>query len=192
MQSVPQRVGPLPKRRMRGRLIVVLAPAPPNPTSPRAQGADRGSSRRGAPSSLPDDRRRQRRPRRAATGVGAGHPQRPGPLAGGGGPVVRRRVASLALRLYPIGFRRRYGVEMETLLDASPVGAATVLDLLRGAIVAHLRPEDEPAGVVGVDDRRYHAVGWSLPWSAGRWSPRRWWRSRSPRPPTRLSWHSTQ
>lgn len=53
---------------------------------------------------------------------------------------MSRRLARGALRLYPLGYRRRYGPELEALLEDSPAGALTVLDLLRGAIVAHVRP----------------------------------------------------
>ena len=57
---------------------------------------------------------------------------------------MRRRLAGLALALYPLAFRRRYGQEMRALLDETPPGVHTVLDLLRGALAAHLRP---PAGL---------------------------------------------
>jgi len=60
---------------------------------------------------------------------------------------MRRRLAGLALALYPLAFRRRYGQEMRALLDETPPGVHTVLDLLRGALAAHLRP---PAGLGGV------------------------------------------
>jgi hypothetical protein len=53
---------------------------------------------------------------------------------------MSRRLARAALRLYPLGYRRRYGPEIEALLEDSPAGAMTVLDLVRGAIVAHARP----------------------------------------------------
>ena len=70
---------------------------------------------------------------------------------------MRRRLAGLALLLYPLAFRRRYGAEMEALLDESPVVVRTVFDLLRGAIAAHLRPADGPAGAV--DDRLRASAG---------------------------------
>lgn len=63
------------------------------------------------------------------------------------------RLARLALGLYPLAFRRRYGQEMHALLDQAPLGVSTVLDLLRGALVAHLRPPAATAGVVGAADR---------------------------------------
>jgi MFS family permease len=44
------------------------------------------------------------------------------------------------LSLYPEGWRERYGAEMSALLDETPPGIAATLDLLRGALVAHLRP----------------------------------------------------
>lgn len=62
---------------------------------------------------------------------------------------MTRRLAGLALLLYPLAFRRRYGREMRALLEQTPPGALTVLDLLRGALVAHLRP---PAGLGSVVD----------------------------------------
>jgi hypothetical protein len=79
---------------------------------------------------------------------------------------MSRRLAMLALVMYPLGFRRRYGAEMLALLDESPVGAATVLDLLRGAVVAHVRPP-AAAGCVGSADRvRASASGVLACWVA--------------------------
>lgn len=63
------------------------------------------------------------------------------------------RLARLALRLYPVAYRRRYGDEMEALLEDSGAGPRSVLDLFRGAIGAHLRPEPALAGAVGRDER---------------------------------------
>jgi len=57
---------------------------------------------------------------------------------------MRTRLERLALRLYPLAFRRRYEEEMRSLLDQTPARLRTVPDLLRGALSAHLRP---PAGV---------------------------------------------
>ncbi|HWF25103.1 MAG TPA: hypothetical protein VG275_06640, partial [Solirubrobacteraceae bacterium] len=80
---------------------------------------------------------------------------------------MRRRLARLALRLYPLAFRRRYGAEMVALLDATPPRVATVLDLLRGALVAHARPPAATAGVVGSADRvRASASGVLACWVA--------------------------
>jgi hypothetical protein len=56
------------------------------------------------------------------------------------------RLWRLLLALYPLAFRRRYGAEMRNLLEQEPVRARTVLDLLLGALRAHLRP---PAGLAG-------------------------------------------
>jgi len=66
---------------------------------------------------------------------------------------MTRRLAELILRCYPLAFRRRYGDEMRALLDETPAGAPTVLDLSRGAFLAHLRPPAGLAGVVDVGDR---------------------------------------
>jgi hypothetical protein len=62
-------------------------------------------------------------------------------------------LARLALRLYPLAYQRRYGEEMRSLLEDQPPRARTVVDLLRGAARAHLKPGDAPAGVVGPADR---------------------------------------
>ncbi|MGI8507134.1 MAG: hypothetical protein ACR2MK_10125 [Solirubrobacteraceae bacterium] len=53
---------------------------------------------------------------------------------------MSRRLATVALDLYPLAFRRRYGQEMRALLDQTPTRMVTVLDLLRGALAAQLRP----------------------------------------------------
>ncbi len=62
---------------------------------------------------------------------------------------MTRRLAQLVLRCYPLAFRRRYGAELHALLDETPARALTVLDLSRGAFLAHLRP---PAGLTGLVD----------------------------------------
>jgi hypothetical protein len=82
---------------------------------------------------------------------------RPGP--------VTAALARLALRLYPLGYQGRYGEEMRALLEDQPPRPATVLDLLRGALRAHLRPGDAPAGAVDPADRaRATACGVLLCW----------------------------
>jgi hypothetical protein len=49
---------------------------------------------------------------------------------------VRKRL----LALYPEAWRERYGAEMSALLDETPASLGSTLDLLRGAVSAHLRP----------------------------------------------------
>jgi hypothetical protein len=49
---------------------------------------------------------------------------------------MRKRLLSL----YPEAWRERYGDEMCALIDDSPPSAAAILNLLRGALTAHLRP----------------------------------------------------
>jgi hypothetical protein len=66
---------------------------------------------------------------------------------------MTRRLARLALWFYPLAFRRRYGQEMRALLDQTPTRVLTVLDLLRGALAAHLRPRSAVAGLVDSADR---------------------------------------
>jgi hypothetical protein len=61
------------------------------------------------------------------------HPYR---LTGAGSAAL----ANLALSLYPLAFRRRYREEIRALLDDAPPRPFAVLDPLRGAVVAHLRP----------------------------------------------------
>jgi hypothetical protein len=54
---------------------------------------------------------------------------------------MTRRLAFLALHLYPLAFKRRYDEEMRALLEQTEPRARTVLDLLRGALLAHVRSE---------------------------------------------------
>jgi MFS family permease len=51
------------------------------------------------------------------------------------------------LMLYPEAWRDRYGTEMSALLDETPPSVAATLDLVRGALAAHLRslPGTAPA-----------------------------------------------
>jgi hypothetical protein len=66
---------------------------------------------------------------------------------------MTRRLALLIIGFYPAAFRRRYAEEMRALVDESPVRVGAVLDLLRGALVAHARPLADAAGLVGPADR---------------------------------------
>jgi len=66
---------------------------------------------------------------------------------------MTRRLAQLILLCYPLAFRRRYGEEMRALLDETPTRAATVLDLSRCALAAHLHPPASLADVVNIGDR---------------------------------------
>jgi hypothetical protein len=71
-----------------------------------------------------------------------------------------RRLARLALAAYPHAHRERYGEEMAGLVEDRPVSAGDVLDLARGAAVAHLRPSSECPGPVSAADRlRLSAAG---------------------------------
>jgi len=49
---------------------------------------------------------------------------------------MRKRLLSL----YPKAWRDRYREEMSALLEQTPAGITATLDLLRGAVTAHLRP----------------------------------------------------
>lgn len=64
-----------------------------------------------------------------------------------------RRLASLMLGMYPLAFRRRYGGEMRAWLDETPPRRRDVVDLLRAALVTHLRPPGNVAGLVGAAER---------------------------------------
>ena len=84
-----------------------------------------------------------------------------GPRAGAPAAWLARQT----LRLYPLAYQRRYGEEMRALLEDTPPRAATVLDLLRGALLAHLRPGQAPAGAVNPADRvRASASGVLMCW----------------------------
>jgi hypothetical protein len=60
-------------------------------------------------------------------------------------------LARRALALYPLAYRRRYGAEMEALVEDSGASLAVAADLARGALGAHLRPE--PALAAALDER---------------------------------------
>jgi hypothetical protein len=63
------------------------------------------------------------------------------------------RLARLALALYPLAYRRRYGEELAALLEDTGASPRVIGDLARGALRAHLRPEPKVAGAVGREDR---------------------------------------
>jgi hypothetical membrane protein len=66
---------------------------------------------------------------------------------------MSRRAARAALRLYPRAFQRRYGAEMRALLEQTPPRAPAVPDLVRGALMAHVRPPPSTAGWLAPADR---------------------------------------
>jgi hypothetical protein len=72
---------------------------------------------------------------------------------------MNARLARIALGLYPLAYRRRYGQEMGALLEDSPPSPAVIVDLLRGAARAHLRPEPAVAAEVGPDERLRLGLG---------------------------------
>ncbi len=63
------------------------------------------------------------------------------------------KLARLALRLYPLAFQRRYGDEMRALLEQSPPGARGIIDLVRGALAAHVHPPETVAASVEPAER---------------------------------------
>ena len=65
---------------------------------------------------------------------------------------MSRRLALSVLSLYPLGFRRRYGAEMRELVEGTPPNAMTVVDLLRGALIAHVRPPASAAALVSASE----------------------------------------
>jgi hypothetical protein len=66
---------------------------------------------------------------------------------------VNARLARLALALYPLAYRRRYGEEMAALVEDHGASPRAVVDLARGAVSAHVRPEPAVAGDLGRGDR---------------------------------------
>lgn len=60
------------------------------------------------------------------------------------------------LALYPEAWRDRYREEMSVLLDETPPSVAATVDLLRGALAAHLRP---PLGTAPVARARSTVAG---------------------------------
>jgi len=48
---------------------------------------------------------------------------------------------SVLLRLYPAAWRERYGDEVAALLEEHPASTLDLLDLIRGALDAHLHPQ---------------------------------------------------
>jgi hypothetical protein len=69
------------------------------------------------------------------------------------GDAVSAWLGRQTLRLYPIAYRRRYGDEMHALLEDRPAGPGTVLDLLRGALIAHVRGGGALTGPIDPADR---------------------------------------
>jgi hypothetical protein len=69
------------------------------------------------------------------------------------------KLARLTLRLYPHAFQRRYGDEMRALLEQSRPGARGILDLMHGALAAHLHPPELAAAAVDPGNRVRASAG---------------------------------
>ncbi len=80
---------------------------------------------------------------------------------------MNQRMQKVALALYPLAFRRRYGDELSALVDDSPAGPRATFDLLRGALVAHVHPPAGIATTLSSEDRlRATASGVLMCWIA--------------------------
>jgi hypothetical protein len=76
-----------------------------------------------------------------------------------------RALARSVLALYPLAYRRRYGEEIEALLEDSEVRFSSVADLAKGAALAHLRPSPGFAAELPPGQRvRASAVGLLACW----------------------------
>jgi hypothetical protein len=73
-------------------------------------------------------------------------------------------LARHALRMYPLAYRRRYGEEMAALLEDQPPDPRAVLDLLIGALRAHMRPGYARGAVDARERVRLSASGILLCW----------------------------
>lgn len=69
------------------------------------------------------------------------------------------RLARLALSLYPLAYRRRYGEEMQSLVEDAGAPPRVVFDLLRGVLVAHLRPVSAVVDEVDGEERARLTLG---------------------------------
>jgi hypothetical protein len=69
------------------------------------------------------------------------------------------RLTRAALALYPLAYRRRYGAEIDALLEDTGTSPRVVADLLRGALAAHLRPSAALAGELDPDERTRLGIG---------------------------------
>jgi hypothetical protein len=79
---------------------------------------------------------------------------------------VTGRLERWVLSLYPLAFQRRYSDEIRALLEQRRPTPRTVLDLLLGALRAHLRPTVSTAGAVGPGDRvRLSGAGVLVCWA---------------------------
>lgn len=70
------------------------------------------------------------------------------------GPIVRG-----VLRLYPHRWRARYGAEMADLVATAPLSISLVIDLIAGAIDAHLQPNLVPSSMSVAQEREGEMVG---------------------------------
>jgi hypothetical protein len=66
---------------------------------------------------------------------------------------MNARLARLALALYPLAYRRRYGEEMAALVEDQGASPRAVVDLARGAVRAHVRPEPAVSEALDRGDR---------------------------------------
>ena len=64
-----------------------------------------------------------------------------------------RHVTPLLLRFYPDYWRMRYGDEFAAVLEACPLRLTTILDVLLGALDAHIAPQDTTGRIMQIINR---------------------------------------
>jgi hypothetical protein len=57
------------------------------------------------------------------------------------------------LRLYPLSWRDRYGEEFAAVLEACPLRLTTIVDILLGALDAHINPQDTTGRIMQMINR---------------------------------------
>jgi hypothetical protein len=83
-------------------------------------------------------------------------------VTAGASPAIRSRAARY-VRLYPRLWRERYGDELEAVLESDGLGVRTRVDLVRGAVDAHLHPATpSPLPVVAALSASAFAVAHTL------------------------------
>ena len=73
---------------------------------------------------------------------------------------------------YPRAWRERYGDELEDVLERDPPGARARIDLVRGAVDAHLHPAARsPLPVIAAVTASALATAHAIAWRSSRWQP---------------------
>lgn len=73
-----------------------------------------------------------------------------------------KRLAILIVRLYPLAWRRRYGQELDPLIEDSKPGLSGLIDMLKGALTMQIKAHGLKIALFGIAGAAIAAVSLAM------------------------------